>query len=260
LVPEEIALDERSVKLCWDMNGAARRVEPTPELLREFLTIGEIKTWEQNYAAVLKFAQKWGPLHLCYEHVRPVWHTLDMRNVPFGGPTAPSCPPERRADGRFAEWVWAWLSYASTARDVVHAAALLRAGEARPTHRRERQIVDILRVKPERDALTLRVQTWLEDGVGLTVLPKWTSDDEAPVWRAEVHTLAAALAVALWNTLRVSPGMAVCAHCLRLFEIRQGNQRYCDQPTCQTERKRAEKARTRAMQAGSNAPDPEYTI
>jgi hypothetical protein len=119
-------------------------------------------------------------------------------------------------------------------------------------------MADILWVKPDRDALTLRVQSWLQDGVGVTLLPKWTSDHGAPEWTAEVHTLVAALAVALWNALRGSPGMVICAHCLRLLEIRQRNQRYCDQPACQTERKRVEKARLRARQVA--APDPEYMI
>ena len=249
------------MKLCWEpRRDRSRFVEPTPELLPEFLAIAEIKTWEKACAAVLEFARKWGPLYLCFEHTRPVWHALDTRNVPFGGSVAPLCPPRRLEDGRFVEWVWGWHLYALRARDAVHASALVRAGKAKPTNIRERHTVEMLLVKPEPNAVATQVQVWLQDGGGFDVQPAWTSGDGVPVWRAEVHTLVAALAVALMNCLRGSPGVGVCTHCIRLFETRQGNQRYCGQPACQTERKRVEKARARLRQAISAAPNPEYTI
>ena len=123
-------------------------------------------------------------------------------------------------------------------------------------------MAEILMVKPEREALVARVQALIEDGAGFAVLPTWPSDQEAspPAWRAEVRTLAAALGVALWNTLCTSPGVAICANCLGLFEIHQGDQRYCRENQCQTERKRVEKAQLRAKKAAATAHEPEYAI
>jgi predicted RNA-binding Zn ribbon-like protein len=118
----------------------------------------------------------------------------------------------------------------------------------------------MLMVEPDHQALVAQVHRLIEDGGGFVVAPEWTSNDDVPVWRAEVRTLAAALGVALWNTLRTSPGVAICANCLRLFETRQRNQRYCDKSVCQTERKRVEKVQLRARQAAATTPDPEYTI
>jgi hypothetical protein len=66
--------------------------------------------------------------------------------------------------------------------------------------------------------------------------------------------------VDLWNTLCKSPGVAVCAYCLELFEVHQGDQRYCRRDECQTERKRVEKAQWRAKQAAAAVQDPEYAI
>ena len=131
-----------------------------------------------EYAAVLSFAREWGPLHLCHEHARPAWHTLDTRNAPFGHPITPFCPPATACGWKLCRvGVGMARPTRRPARDVVRASALLRAGKAQPATRRERQLADVLRVKPERDALTLRVQTWLEDGVGVTLLPKWPRDE-----------------------------------------------------------------------------------
>jgi hypothetical protein len=256
-LPAGIALDETGTYLVWeDRLDRSQYVEPTPDLLREFLAIAETESWEQTGDAVLRFARKWGPLHLCAAHLRPVWHTLDLRNLPFGGSISSFCPPVRRDDGRLAEPVWGWRYIATRFRDTLHANALFGTGRSQPVSLQERRTVDMLLVKPERAALVTQVRIWLEDGAGCAVQPVWTSDDDLLGWRAEVHTLVAALALALGATLRGSPGLAVCANCLKLFPIHQRNQRYCSRSECKTEYKRVQQAKRRA----GEPPPPEYSI
>jgi hypothetical protein len=248
-------------KLRWDPAvGPSHRVEPTPGLLREFITIAGIETPKQRNTVILRFAQKWGPLHLCYRHTRPVWHQQVISEASPGGLAPAICPPVQLEDGRYGESLWTWYLYALLARDVVHAGALLRSGRAKPTSRAEATTLRMLMVKPEHQTLVAEVQRLMHDGGGFAVFPDWASDQESlPVWRAEVRTLAAALGVALWNALQGSPGVTVCTKCGTLFSIRQRNQRYCDRAECQKARKRIEKARLRAQQASAAQP-PEYSI
>lgn len=232
-------------QLCWEPQvSSTQLVTPNPGLLRAFLKIHSAETKEERDKVIVRFAQEWGPLHLCYEHLRPVWHKQDRHNLPHGGPDFPVCPPIILADGRCAEPLWGWLTYSYLARDVVHASVLLQPGDSTSNSNASLTTADMLMVKPEREELVGKVQHLIEDGAGFAMLPTWTSDDGGPVWRAEVRTLAAALGAALWNTLCRSPGATICAKCLKPFPIRQRNQQYC--PDCQRERWRVNRARARA--------------
>lgn len=258
-VPEIITLEDQ--QLFWEPNTEAGRwVEPSPELLNDFLQIHQYPQWEQWHEANFRFARKWGPLHLCQEHGRPVWHQQDQWPLPVGEKMLTVCPPKERADGCLFEPIWRWHAYSLLARQVVEASVRVREGKPMSTTQMDVRTANRWAVKPDRDALVARVGSLIEDGGGFAVRPEWESEGEVPIWRAEVRTLAAALGVALWNILRSSPGIGVCAHCLRLFEARQRNQRYCSRPACQTERKRVEKAELRAKKAAVEAGAPEYSI
>jgi hypothetical protein len=258
-VPDIIAIEDEM--LCWEpQSNAGRWVEPTSELLGQFLQIHQFERWDQWHDAVLRFARTWGPLHLCHDHGQPVWHRQDQWGLQVGEAILPVCRPLVLADGRVAEPLWRWLSFSYLARDVVHARTLVRPSKSKPKSERDHRIRNMLMAKPDRGHLVAHVHRLIEDGMGFAVRPEWTSSDDVPVWRAEVRTLAAALGVALWNTLRGSPGVAICANCLSLFETRQRNQRYCDKSACQTERKRVEKVQLRARKAASATLDPEYAI
>src|SRR5215216_610865 len=116
-LPEGITVADG--KLCWEPRfDVSRRVEPTPDLLREFLEIAQFEKWKQWNTAILRFARKWGPLHLCYEHGWPVWHEQDRWNPPSGGPEFSVCLEDRLEDGRIAEPLWAWHAYSLRARDI----------------------------------------------------------------------------------------------------------------------------------------------
>src|SRR5215218_9760840 len=71
-VPTEITLDEEEGLLCWRMDSETLRwVEPTPGLLHHFLRLRQTRG---NGRDVLRFAQMWGPLHLCTAHQLPFIH------------------------------------------------------------------------------------------------------------------------------------------------------------------------------------------
>ena len=57
------------------------------------------------------------------------------------------CLPMRLADGRCAEPIWAWYSYAKAAHDFVYAGVLARGGSVGPLVQRDPMMIEMLTVQ-----------------------------------------------------------------------------------------------------------------
>src|SRR5215203_7418864 len=109
-VPADFRLDDAAGLLCW--TGELRPVQPRKRLLRDFLKIWHPDNAEKSDAAILRFAQQWGPLWLCDEHQRPIMHRWgdvgEFARALAGKESLSDCGVRKLGDGWFGEPLDAW--------------------------------------------------------------------------------------------------------------------------------------------------------
>lgn len=106
VVPGKIELEGDAIR--WELAGPARRQEISRSMLNEF-----VRLWEQDNAAILRFARKWG--------------VLVLRETKGQQSTLYSPCGEAQPEG--LEPIAAWKYYSRRAHAVLNIAAALRQGK-----------------------------------------------------------------------------------------------------------------------------------
>jgi hypothetical protein len=155
-VPTEVSLNETADLLCWSSTRTQQGVRPKRGLLREFL-----KVHERDNRAILRFAEKWGPLWLCEQHQLPRMHRL----VDFGefadalarNESPAICRVRQLGDGWYGEPLEAWRRLSGQAFLIIAAGSLARRGEL-PFETHEQLLADILGLPKDTPPEMIRVQ------------------------------------------------------------------------------------------------------
>ncbi len=294
-VPNFLCLDQPQSRLLWvastmeelqggdsEHGGSAlhQARQPDARLLDRFIGLVDATPLQ-----LLKFAQRWGPLHICEAHQLPVSHRSDrFRDSPSVGPChVPSVSQgdfhhhplgvgRRPPTPRPATWEWywepldRWRVLAGQARAMLNLAATVRGLGA--TNSADWSALDELgfrrtggaplpltTVAARRAVLAAAVDTWLQWSA---IRPKFAWRDTQPhlsYWTQEEHGLFGTLALQLAYAIgAMKGGMLQCSNCHRFFVAQrrpaEGRNVYC--PTCgkkaaDRDAKRRQRERERAQ-------------
>jgi hypothetical protein len=226
-VPRNIELEDD--RLVWKFEaGTERRVAPKPQMLDDFVQLGD-----QPPAVILRYARRWGLLHLCK-------HGLPASHNPERGPLDPTWMGDegnysvawcqelhlRTAPTGYAyfyEDVEAWRQYARRARAVLAIAAALHQGKCGQDEDWQMAVTPMWKATQkgarnlfsERLVLSTIVNMWVQYG-DVTFKIDWWRQFQPNVLIGGHHralTLFGALASQLLFAVCRSEGLTLCSNC-----------------------------------------------
>ncbi len=267
-IPIPARVELRGDRLVSQYGPKSRWKEPGPGLLEEFvnLTRGD----ELNYAAVERYAKRWGTLGIC-KHGKPYTHLRDgpVLNIHIRGRgdddsrLLHGCPPLGYAPRKkpvtnpeLWEPLVAWESFSRSARAVMNVAAQLHQGDPgnvedwymlighdstleRWTEERTRYMAAQewrgtwrSRISSERWWVSNLVNFWLEDG-DVRWQCTWEESDFALT--TGVQSLYGAIVIQLALAVGRVEALATCSNCRTAYipsrKPVEGRRRYCS--SCQ---------------------------
>jgi hypothetical protein len=126
-------LDKQSQSLGWSLEKWEKRLDPPIEdfvrVLPEFIALAD-----GSNEAILRFAQRYGPLGLCREHSKPLYHAPQCISPNSNFIEIPEINPDERVNRewieriKFFEALSGWRLWAGYIRAVVHLGSALRQG------------------------------------------------------------------------------------------------------------------------------------
>lgn len=242
----------------------------------DFLDLANVGS-RQAPRAVLQYARRWGPLHLCARHGLPSSHTGTW----LVGTEARACPPRRRGQ-EHSEPISLWIEFATEAQSILLARADWSLAGKRPS-----LVIptgggvfavpgsgssDLRDVRPNRKAASLAGRTGIV-GEGLITLPSSASIAVAvrrwlalgavyPLVRSsgraftvgfQADTLFGALALRLAGDLENANPLVRCEFCGVLYRLTRRGTYCCSDPECARLRRNRNARKSKAKKANSKA-------
>jgi hypothetical protein len=250
-------IQERDGQLTWVVDGdeVMTRTGHKYDPFFDFLDLANVKASDAP-TAVLRYARRWGPLHLCARHGLPSSHTgtwlisADTR----------SCSPRRRGPD-YIEPIARWIEFAAEAQSILLAradwslttkpphlvaptggggiavpgqgpidpAATRRTRKAGSLHGRTGVIGEGLVVLPPSTAIAIAVRRWLALGA---VYPLVRSQGPDFTLGFQADNLFGALALRLAGDLQNARPLVRCEFCGVLYRQTRLGTFCCDDPEC----------------------------